>query len=143
MLLRMAITGLCGVGFYASFFMLRKTRMAERGGIDGPSVVKEAHARLFFGIPNALFGSAYFLLLAVAVWILPGLYSHGAFGLAGVLRWVTTIAVAAACATSLFLAYSLLFITKRECPYCWTGHVVNWLLTFAVAAELFRGFLER
>jgi uncharacterized membrane protein len=33
-----------------------------------------------------------------------------------------------AAATSVYLAYSLLYVTKRACPYCWAGHVVNWLL---------------
>src|SRR5665213_3767757 len=116
---RIAISILCGVGFYASLFMLRKSRMAERGNVDGPSVVKEPHARLFFGAPNSLFGSLYFPLLAAAVWIYPWLA-------APVLRWLIVLAVAAAAATSLFLAYSLLFITKRRCQYCWTAHIVNW-----------------
>jgi uncharacterized membrane protein len=122
---RIAISILCSVGFYASLFMLRKSRMAERGNVDGPSVVKEPHARLFFGAPNSLFGSLYFPLLAAAVWIYPWLA-------APVLRWLIVLAVAAAAATSLFLAYSLLFITKRRCPYCWTAHIVNWLLLFLV-----------
>jgi uncharacterized membrane protein len=106
--------------------MLRKSRLAERGAVDGPSVVKEPHARLFFGVPNSLFGSVYFPLVAVAVWFFP----PG-------LRWFVMAAVAAAAATSLFLAYSLLFITKRECPYCWASHVVNGLLFVLVAVDLF------
>jgi uncharacterized membrane protein len=106
--------------------MLRKSRLAERGAVDGPSVVKEPHARLFFGLPNALFGSLYFPLVAVAVWFSP----PG-------LRWFVMAAVAAATATSLFLAYSLLAVTKRECPYCWTGHAVNALLFVLVTWDLF------
>jgi uncharacterized membrane protein len=106
--------------------MLRKSRLAERGAIDGPSVVKEPHARLFFGVPNSLFGSVYFPFVVAGVWLFPP-----------ALRWFVVAAVAAAAATSLFLAFSLLFITKRECPYCWTSHVVNVLLLVLVPRALF------
>jgi uncharacterized membrane protein len=113
------------VGLYAALFMLRKSALAERGALDGPSVVKEPHARLFFGLPNALFGSLYFPFVVIGVWFFPP-----------ALHWFVIAAVAAAAATSLFLAYSLLFITKRECPYCWTGHAVNALLLVLVPAAL-------
>jgi uncharacterized membrane protein len=36
--------------------------------------------------------------------------------------------VAFAAITSAVLAYSLLFITKLPCPYCWTAHAVNWMM---------------
>jgi uncharacterized membrane protein len=117
-LLQTEITLLCGVGVYVSLFMLRKSRLAEHGNLEGPSVVKERHARLFFGLPNSLFGSLYYPLLAAAVWLYP--YPRA--------RWFIVLPVIAAAATSLFLAHSLLFVTKRPCPYCWITHVVNWLL---------------
>jgi uncharacterized membrane protein len=41
---------------------------------------------------------------------------------------VVLFAVAFAAITSLALAYSLLFVTKRACAFCWTGHAINWLL---------------
>jgi uncharacterized membrane protein len=109
------------VGLYAALFMLRKSVQAERGALAGPSVVREPHARLFFGLPNAFFGSLYFPFVAAGVWFSP----PG-------LRWFVIALVAAAAATSLFLAYSLLFVTKRECPYCWTSHAVNVLLLVLV-----------
>jgi len=127
-ILRIAITALCAAGFYVAVAMLRKSLLAERGELAGPSVVEEAHARLFFGTPNALWGTLYYPLLVAAVWLEPT---------APALRWIAIAAVAAAAATSLFLAYSLLFITKRECPYCWTSHVVNWLLLFIVPLDIF------
>jgi uncharacterized membrane protein len=105
--------------------MLRKTRLAERGEIDGPSVVKEPHARLFFGVPNALLGSLYFPLLAAGIWIYPAV---------PVLKWFILLGVVAAAATSLFLAYSLLAVAKRECPYCWASHAINAILLFTVPA---------
>jgi uncharacterized membrane protein len=115
------------VGLYASLFMLRKTQRAQRGGLDEPSVVTEPHARLFGGIPNALIGSVYYPSLAAAVWIGQTL---------AVPRWPIVFAVVAAAATSAFLAYSLVFVTKRECRYCWTSHLVNALLLYAVPAAL-------
>jgi hypothetical protein len=30
------------------------------------------------------------------------------------------------------LAYSLLFVTRMPCVYCWTSHVVNWALAVAL-----------
>jgi hypothetical protein len=36
-----------------------------------------------------------------------------------------TAAALIAALTSAVLGYSLLFVTRRACPYCWTGHGVN------------------
>ena len=118
MLLRIVITVLCGVGLYASVFMLSKTRRAERGLLEEPSVVQLPTARLYGGLPNALLGSVYYPALALAIW-----FGHGR----AVSLIVLSIAAFAA-ATSAVLGYSLLFITKRPCPYCWTAHAVNWAL---------------
>lgn len=117
-ILEVAITLLCGVGLYASLFMLAKGRRAERGLLAEPSVVQTARARLYGGVPNAALGAAYYLALAAAVWLV-----RSPAGAAVVLA-----AVAFAAITSVVLAYSLLFITKRPCPFCWTSHAINWLL---------------
>jgi uncharacterized membrane protein len=117
MLLRGVITLLCGVGLYASLFMLNKSRRAARGEIEGPSVVKTPRAHLF-GVPNSLLGSLYYPALGIAVWFAKG-------------RATTIVVLAAvvlAAATSAVLAYSLLFVTRRECPYCWASHAINWAL---------------
>jgi uncharacterized membrane protein len=116
------MTLLCGVGLYASLFMLRKTIRAERGELAEPSVVQTARARLFGGTPNALLGAIFYPAAALAVWLtgLPGIH-------AGLI-----VATGLAAATSAFLAYSLLFVTRMPCVYCWTSHAVNWLL-FAFA----------
>jgi len=121
--IRVTITLLCAVGFYASVFMLRKTVLAGRGRLNEVSVVQSPRARLFGGVPNALIGVLYYPALAAVSWL--G-HSHG----------LLVLAVAAACAaaaTSLFLAYSLLFVTKRSCAYCFVSHAVNLAL---VPAEL-------
>jgi uncharacterized membrane protein len=117
MVIRGIITVLCGVALYASLFMLSKSRRAARGEVAGPSVVKTPRAYLF-GIPNSLLGTLYYPAVAFAVWVL-----HGRLSAA-----ILLLVVLGAAATSGYLAYSLIYITRRECPYCWTSHVVNWCL---------------
>jgi uncharacterized membrane protein len=80
-------------------------------------VVKTARAHLF-GVQNSLLGSIYYPALAVAIW-----FVHPVLGTALVLAATFFAAI-----TSAVLAYSLLFLTRRECPYCWTAHAVNWSL---------------
>lgn len=118
MAIRLLITVLCGVGLYTSLFMLAKTRRAERGLLGEPSVVQTPRARLFGNIPNAAFGALYYPLLAIGVWV-----AHSP------LVWTAVLAAAAfAAIVSAVLAYSLLFVTRMPCPYCWTSHAINWIL---------------
>ncbi|HXP92637.1 MAG TPA: vitamin K epoxide reductase family protein [Candidatus Binatia bacterium] len=121
---RIAILSACAVGFYASAFMYRKALLAARGALTEPSVVETPRARAIGGVPNAAFGIAYYPLVALAmIW----------FHVTGV--WALTVAASfAAAAFSLYLAYSLLFVTKRWCPYCWLSHLVNWTLPFLLFA---------
>ena len=124
MALRLIITVLCGVGLYASLFMLRKSNRASRGLLDGPSVVQTPRARLLGGAPNSAFGVAYYPLLAIGVWV-----TTAAWELDGLLL----IALIAA-AVSAVLAYSLLFVTKMPCAFCWTSHGINWALVVALVS---------
>ena len=125
MVVRAVITLLCGVALYASLFMLNKSRRAARGEVEGPSVVKTPRAHLF-GVPNSLVGSLYYPGLALAVWLVRGTISE----------LVLLMAAFAAAATSAYLAFSLIYVTRRECPYCWTAHIVNWCL-LGLCAYLF------
>lgn len=122
LLVRLVITLLCAVGFYASVFMLRKSILAARGLLREPSIVETPRARLFAGVPNALPGVLYYAALVAVAWLSP----HGAPG------YAACAAAAAAAATSGYLAYSLAFVTKRSCPFCWTAHAVNWALVITV-----------
>lgn len=124
-MLREVITVLCAVGFYASVFMLRKSLRAARGELKEPSVVQTPRASLAAGVPNALIGAAYYAALTAVVWL-----AHGRIALA-----VTEAAAVLAAATSVYLGYSLLFVTRRSCAYCWTAHAVNVALA-ALAARL-------
>jgi uncharacterized membrane protein len=123
MALRTIVTMLCGVGLYASLFMLRKGAAAARGELNERSVVQTPRARLFGGVPNALFGAAYYPALAVAIW----------FATSRLALVVLLLPVLAAALTSIVLAYSLLFITRMPCKFCWTSHAVNWSLALCVA----------
>jgi uncharacterized membrane protein len=107
--------------------MLAKTRRAERGQLTEPSVVETTRARLYGNIPNAGVGTLYYPALAFGVWVL-----HKPDALIALLA-----ASALAAATSAYLAYSLLFITRMSCKYCWASHAVNWTL-FACVAALFK-----
>lgn len=124
MLISGGIFLLCALGFYASAFMYRKSQRASRSELSEPSVVQTPRARAVAGIPNAAFGLAYYAALAVAIPLL---------GLPLVRIAALTVALAAA-GFSLYLAHSLLFVTKMPCVYCWTSHAVNWALPFLVAA---------
>ena len=112
------MTLLCGVGLYASLFMLAKTRRAERGELTEESVVQSPRARLYGGASNALLGALYYPAVATTVWFVRAPWPAAVLG----------AAIALAALTSAVLAYSLLFVTRRPCAYCWTGHVVNWAL---------------
>ncbi len=125
---RVLITVLCGVGLYASLFMLAKTRRAERGELTEASVVQTPRARLLRGIPNAAFGIAYYLLLGVFVWFARAPWEMAALA----------IAALAAAAMSALLAYSLLFVTRMPCPYCWTSHAINGALAIVTILNLFK-----
>lgn len=122
MLLRAIVSLLCAVGFYASVFMLRKSIRAKHGEVKGPSVVKSPRARLFAGLPNALFGAIYYVAVVAITWL-----AH-----ARIFFILAEVAALFAAGTSVYLAYSLLFVTKKQCPYCWTAHAVNWSLALVL-----------
>lgn len=111
------IDALCVIGLYVSIRMQHKAALAARGGLSEPSVVQSPRARIT-GIPNSTFGLAFYPALFVAAWFLDS-----------TAVWIAALVAAAlATAVSIYLAYSLLFVTRMPCAYCWTGHIVNWLL---------------
>ena len=118
LLLPALIDTLCLVGLYAALVMTAKAARYARGELTEPSVVQRPAARAIGGISNSVFGIAYYCLLLAAAWLLhvPVVYD------------VALVASLAAAALSLYLAYSLIFVTRMRCVFCWTGHVVNWLL---------------
>ena len=70
------------------------------------------------GPPNSLLGLFFYLALLLMTPFLSN----------PVVWMLATVASTLAAALSVYLAYSLLFVTRMPCAYCWTGHVINWLL---------------
>lgn len=124
-----AVAIAAGSGMYVAQHMYRKSRRAEKGELDEPSVVERPAARSLFGIPNAAFGIAYYglqlaqLPFAGAPWVRRGILAASGLALA----------------QSVYLMYSLLFVTRMPCPYCWTGHAVNVLLFSLAVADNVEG----
>ena len=106
--------------------MLRKGSAAARGELSEPSVVQTPRARLFGGIPNAALGTAYYPALGLAIWLAS---DRSEF-------LVLFVAALMAAGVSVALAYSLLFVTRMPCVYCWTSHAINWMLAIGVAILL-------
>lgn len=75
-------------------------------------VIHTPRAKLL-GIPNSLYGMFLYSYLI--------LYFVGA----PLPLWIALVGLGLAVARSLYLAYSLLFITKIPCPLCFTTHFIN------------------
>ena len=115
----------CAMGLWVSVRMHDKSEADRRGELREASVVQSPRARLFGGVDNAMIGLFYYPAVAVAslfFWI-------------GPVRIATLTAAAAAALVSVYLIYSLLFITKMKCSNCWIGHSMNMFL-FVMLADL-------
>ncbi len=88
------------------------------------TVLGTPRAKLF-GIPNSAFGIALYLYLILDLIFFPPLAALILLGFA-TLR-------------SLYLAYSLLFITRIPCPLCFTSHVINLALFFVIFKTMVSG----
>ena len=119
LVLRALIVILCLVGLYVSSFMLRKYLRAQRGQLDEPSVVTSPRANII-RVPNAMIGLVYYGVMLLLTPFLSHAYPA--------VIYAALIAALVAAVSSLYLAYSLLFVTRMPCRYCWTGHVLNWSL---------------
>lgn len=122
------IDALCLVGLNAASVMQAKANRNARGELSEPSVVQRPQARAFGGLSNSIFGILFYVALFATAWLLrnPLVYD------------VALAAALLAAAFSAFLAYSLLFITRMPCRFCWTGHVVNWsLLALLISYHFF------
>ncbi len=124
MIFQATIVLLCGVGLYASAFMYRKARLAQRHQLQEPSVVDSPRARVAGGISNAAIGIVYYVIVAATV---PFFESQAVWD-------AVFLATLAAAGFSLYLAYSLVAVTRMPCVYCWTSHFINWLLPLLLIA---------
>jgi len=118
---------LCVVGLWISVYF---TGVSYRwfpptvGWIPKVCQLKEASCQLviytprakLFGVPNSVYGIALYLYLA-------------AFLLGAPLsEWFAIVATGLAVVRSLYLAYSLIFVTRVACPLCFTTHLINTIL---------------
>ena len=116
--LRALVIACCAIGLWVSVRMHEKSNADRRGELREASVVQTPRARLFGGVDNALIGMIYYVAVAIA----------SLFFSAEPVRIATLVAAACAAAVSVYLMYSLLFVTKMKCTNCWIGHVINLLL---------------
>jgi len=114
---RLILALLCLAGIYDAAYMFAKQRRIERGELQEDSVVSTPRAKVA-GVSNGLIGLVYYCALLIA---------HPLLGNPIVYDAALTAAVLAG-AFSVYLGYSLLFVTRRRCAYCWAGHVINWSL---------------
>ena len=82
------------------------------------TVLGTPRAKLF-GIPNSAFCM--------------GMYAYLIFNLIIPFPWIVALVLLGlAVLRSVYLAYSLLYVTKIPCPLCFTSHVINAVLFFTV-----------
>jgi uncharacterized membrane protein len=105
----------CFVGYVASRTMHTKAEADRRGDLAEVSVVQSPRARLFGGVDNAMIGLAYYPAVAIASF----------FFTVPIIRISTLVAASAATAVSIFLLYSLFFITRMRCTNCVLGNAMN------------------
>ncbi|MBI1977528.1 MAG: vitamin K epoxide reductase family protein [Candidatus Omnitrophica bacterium] len=79
-----------------------------------------------FGIPNSAFGIGVYAYLLLNLFVpLPAIIAL-TLTLLAVLR-------------SLYLTYSLMFVTKISCPLCFTTHAINLVLFLIILKVIFLG----
>jgi uncharacterized membrane protein len=81
-------------------------------------IIDTPRAKLF-GVPNSVFG------IGLYAYLILNLFVHFPVIIALVLLSFAVI-------RSIYLAYSLIFVTKVPCPLCFTSHVINIILLFTV-----------
>jgi uncharacterized membrane protein len=88
-------------------------------------IIDTPRAKLF-GTPNSVFGIGLYayLILNLSVYFPP---------------IVALILLSFAVIRSIYLAYSLIFITKVPCPLCFTSHIINIILLVLVFKIAFPG----
>ena len=86
------------------------------------SVLDTPRAKIF-GVPNSVFG-----LFVYTYFILDVFSFSPTLGM---------LLAALSFSRSLYLAYSLIFVTKIPCPLCFTSHAINFLLFLIYFRQVF------
>ncbi len=93
------------------FWMPKVCQLNEKTCLN---VLETPRAKLF-GVPNSAFGIFLYLYLIADRWI-------------SLLPAAGLVLLFFALLRSVYLAYSLLFVTKIPCPLCFTTHAINLVL---------------
>lgn len=88
------------------------------------TVLDTPRAKLF-GYPNSLFGIFLYAYLILDIWFFS--------------PQIAIVLLALAVLRSIYLAYSLLYVTKIPCPLCFTSHVINLALFLIILKSAISG----
>ena len=108
LLISIYFTGVYYGWFSPDVFWIPKICRLER---ESCLTVLETPRAKIFGIPNSVFGIAIYIYI-----LLDQFFFNPVWGL---------ILIGFALIRSVYLAYSLIFITKVPCVLCFTSHLVN------------------
>lgn len=89
------------------FWMPRVCRLEEKTCLH---VLDTPRAKIF-GIPNSAMGIFAYAYVLLDLFYFPAVFGFGLITLALI--------------RSIYLAYSLLYVTKIPCPLCFTSHAIN------------------
>ena len=89
------------------------------------TVLDTPRAKLF-GIPNSAFG------IGMYAYLITNLFIPFPYVIAIILLFLAVV-------RSIYLAYSLIFVTKIPCPLCFTSHVINLTLFLMVLKMILSG----
>lgn len=127
-------TGVYYKWFSSSVFWIPKICQLKEANCI--TILGTPRAKLW-GLPNSVYGIALYLYLMATVYVLfadVSAESRLVFS-----PWAGLVFLALASARSVYLAYSLIFVTKVPCPLCFTTHVINLILFFSVFKMTFLG----
>jgi uncharacterized membrane protein len=102
------------------FWIPKVCRLEEKSCL----LVLDTPRAKIFGIPNSAFGIGIYLYLMLDLFFFPPLLGF--------------LLLAAALTRSIYLAYSLIFITKIPCVLCFTSHAVNLALFIIYLIQFMR-----
>ncbi|MDQ2818396.1 MAG: hypothetical protein M3T49_09360 [Candidatus Eremiobacteraeota bacterium] len=120
------VVALCLVGLAVAAYMERKSRLGAAGQLAEFSVVQTPRAKLLGSASNSLVGIIFYAALLIASFFFDS----------SVVLVVAFVAALGAAAMSGYLAYSLLFVTRLACVFCWVGHLVNWALAIVIGLSV-------
>jgi uncharacterized membrane protein len=101
------------------FWIPKICRMSEKTCV---SVLDTPRAKMA-GIPNSVFGLFVYAYLALDAIVFP--------------PYLGFLLITASLARSIYLAYSLLFITRIPCKLCFTAHALNLALFLLYLLQIF------